>query len=136
MIELHHEMTYRLQIRGPLASTTGSPLGERQYWEMSSGELFGRRIRAKIASPGGDWYRPGTDGFGRPDVRVQFITNDGQVVLLHYTGLVQATPAFRKAAETGGETRFEEQYMRMAMYFETGAEQYAWLNQSLFLAEG
>jgi hypothetical protein len=35
--------------------------------------------------------RVGTDGFGRPDVRVQFQTEDGATVLLQYTGLVQAT---------------------------------------------
>ena len=54
MIELHHEMTYKLSTRGPLTSTAGSPQGERQYWEMSSGELIGPRVRATITMPRGD----------------------------------------------------------------------------------
>ena len=54
---------------------------------MSEGTLEGPRIKARIAMPGGDWYRPGADGFGRPDVRVQFITDDDAVILLHYNGL-------------------------------------------------
>jgi Protein of unknown function (DUF3237) len=133
---LEQVMTYRLRIRGPLASTRGSPRGERQYWEMLEGMLTGPNVNARIAMPGGDWFSLAPDGFGRPDVRVQLVTDDDAVILLHYTGLVQFTDAFTVAAEAGTPTRFEDQYMRMVMTFDTGAERYAWLNQSIFLAEG
>jgi hypothetical protein len=136
MAALEHEMTYRFRTRGPLAATEGSPQGAREYWEMTEGKLWGPRIAARIAMPGGDWYRPGADGFGRPDVRVQLVTDDDQVVLLHYRGLVEVTETFRRAAASGGETRFEDQYMRMPMFFDAGAPKYAWLNQGLFVAEG
>ena len=78
----------------------------------------------------------GEDGFGRPDVRLQFVTDDGAVILLHYTGLVQMNEAFTRAADAGEATRFDDHYMRMMMSFDTGAPQYAWLNQHLFVAEG
>ena len=136
MLELQHEMTYRLRVTGPLAATEGSPLGAREYWEMTDGTLTGARIKAKIASPGGDWMLLSADRFARPDVRVQFITEDGAVILLHYTGLVERTVAFRDAAAEGRQTTWTEQYMRMHMRFETGAEGYCWLNESLFIAEG
>ena len=136
MPTLDFEMTYRFRTRGPLKSTAGAPTGEREYWEMTQGTLEGQRIRASIAMPGGDWYLAGSDGYGRPDVRVQLVTDDDAVLLLHYRGLVQVTEAFRHAAASGTETRFEDQYMRMVMFFETGADQYAWLNQSVFVAEG
>ena len=136
MIQLHHAMTYRLKVTGPLAATEGSPGGTREYWEMTEGVLTGERIKARIAMPGGDWMTVGTDRFNRPDVRVQFITDDGAVVLLHYTGLVERSEAFAKAAGQGGETAWGDQYMRMAMRFDTGHEKYAWLNESLFIAEG
>jgi hypothetical protein len=133
---LEYEMTYRLEVRGPLAATAGSPRGKREYWEMSEGTLRGPRIDARIAMPGGDWFAVSGDRFGRPDVRVQFITGDGSLILLHYTGLVERTAAFTRAAEAGTETQWTDQYMRMAMSFDTGAEKYAWLNESLFIAEG
>lgn len=133
---LEPEMTYRLRVRGPLEATAGSPRGTRQYWEMSEGTLEGPRIRARIAMPGGDWYSAGDDGFGRPDVRVQFVTHDGAVILLHYTGLVEQNAAFTGAAERGAETGWAEQYMRMTMMFDTGAARYAWINRSLFIAAG
>jgi hypothetical protein len=80
MAGLQFEMTYHLRVNGPLAATEGSPVGAHVYWEMSEGWLDGPRLKARIAMPGGDWYRPGVDGFGRPDVRVQFLTDDDAVI--------------------------------------------------------
>ena len=65
--------------RGPLARTEGSPLGERQYFEMTAGTLTGERINATIAMPGGDWMSRSPDGFWRPDVRVQLVTDDAAI---------------------------------------------------------
>ena len=136
MSELKHEMTHRLRVTGPLAATEGSPAGAREYWEMTEGSRTGARIKAKIAMPGGDWLLVSADRFWRPDVRLQFITEDGAVVLLHYTGLVEQTVAFRKAAEEGRETNWRDHYMRMQTRFETGAENYCWPNESIFIGEG
>lgn len=78
----------------------------------------------------------GPDGFWRPDVRARFRTDDGAIVLMHYTGLVQQTEAFKKAAEADRSTGWPDQYMRLAIRFDTGAERYRWLNTSLFVAAG
>lgn len=136
MIGLELEMTYRLRSVGPMETTVGSPWGAKQYWQMSDAELEGPRIHARAPFVGGDWMNVSPDGLGRPNVRVQFRTDDRETVLLHYTGLVQATDAFNRAAATNGTTEFTDQMMRMTMTFETGAERYAWLNRSLFIAEG
>jgi Protein of unknown function (DUF3237) len=136
MIGLEHEMTYRFKVSGPLAATEGSPVGAREYWEMTSGTLTGKRIKAKIAMPGGDWMVVSADRFGRPNARMQLVTDDGAVILLHYTGLVERTDAFKNAAANNTATDWADQYMRMAMRFDTGAEKYRWLNESLFVAEG
>jgi Protein of unknown function (DUF3237) len=37
---------------------------------------------------------------------------------------------------TAARRAWGDQYMRMAMRFDTGAQKYVWLNQSLFIAEG
>jgi Protein of unknown function (DUF3237) len=84
VIKLEREMTYRVRVSGPLESTVGAPHGEIQYWEMTDAWLEGPRIIARAAMPGGDWLRVGTDGYWRPDVRVQFRTNDDAIVLLRY----------------------------------------------------
>ena len=58
MAGLEFEMTYHLRVSGPMAATEGSPVGEHVYWEMSEGTLDGPRLKARIAMPGGDWFRP------------------------------------------------------------------------------
>jgi Protein of unknown function (DUF3237) len=136
VIGLEEEMTYRVEATGPLESTEGSPWGTREYWEMSQATLEGKRISATLAMPGGDWMGVSEDGFWRPDVRVQFKTDDGAVILMRYTGLVEPTDAFRRGAEEDRETSWDDHYMRMAVTFETGDDRYRWLNESLFVARG
>ena len=92
--------------------------------------------RIRVRGPAKSDERLAADGFGRPGVRVAFVTDDDESILLRYQGLVQLTDAFTRAAGNDGTTRFEDQYMRMATFFDTGAARYAWLNQSLFVAEG
>jgi Protein of unknown function (DUF3237) len=135
-MQLVPEFIYRVRTTGPLPSTTGSPRGERQYWIVSEAELDGERIHATLAAPGSDWMCVGTDGFWRPDVRAPFTTDDGATVLMHYTGLVEQTSAFRAAAEANRATNWDDQYMRLMMRFDTGSQAYRWLNASLFVARG
>jgi hypothetical protein len=125
MIKLELEMTYCLTVKGPLGATEGSFVGPREYWEMTSGRLTGKRINASIAMPGGDWMIVSSDRFGRPDVRMQLVTDDGELILLQYSGLVERTELFQKAAEGAGGTNWRDQYMRMAMRFKTGAKNIA-----------
>jgi hypothetical protein len=135
-MELVQEFFYRVKTTGPLKTTKGSPDGERNYWVVSDAQIAGPRINARIAAPGSDWMRVSDDGFWRPDVRVPFETDDGETVLMHYRGLVQQSAAFSKAAEANQPTQWDDQYMRLAISFDAGAERYRWLNTSLFVAKG
>jgi hypothetical protein len=122
VIGLEPEMTYRVTTTDPLEPTDGSPVGTVQYWQVSEATLTGARINATLAATGSDWMRMTPDGFWRPDVRAQFRTDDDAVVLMHYTGLVEQTKAFTRAAESDSPTGWDEQYMRLAIEFATGAE--------------
>jgi hypothetical protein len=136
MIGLEREMVYRVRTTQSLEPTVGSPLGAKQYWQVSEATLDGPRIRATLAATGLDWMAVSVDGYWRPDVRAQFVTDDGAVILLHYTGVVEQTETFKAAAAADRETSFDAQYMRLFIGFETGAERYRWLNTNLFVAQG
>jgi hypothetical protein len=103
---------------------------------MTSATLEGSRIRASTPTSGIDWFTPGERGFGRPHVRIPFRTDDGAIILLEYRGIVEATPAFQKAVRENTSTDWDDQYMRMALQFETGSERYRWLTESLFVSRG
>jgi hypothetical protein len=109
-MELIEEFLYRVKTTGPLKTTKGSPDGERNYWIVSEAAIEGPKIKARIAAPGSDWMRVSDDGFWRPDVRAPFQTDDGETILMHYTGLVQQTDTFRKAAETNQPTEWRPVY--------------------------
>jgi hypothetical protein len=83
-----------------------------------------------------DWMEVSSDGFWRPDVRLQFVTDDGAFIFMAYRGLVEQTQKFKEAAERNRSTDWPDQYMRLAIRFDTGAEKYRWLNTSLFVAAG
>ncbi|HUS26078.1 MAG TPA: DUF3237 domain-containing protein [Nevskiaceae bacterium] len=137
-MKLEKVLIYRLtKMRGPLADTTGSPHGDHQYWEMTAGTLTdGAGLHAHLALPGGDWMRVSSDGYWRPNVRVQFVTDDNVTILMHYTGVVEQTATFKTAATNSKATSWGDQYMRMHVHFETGSGAYDWLNKSIFIARG
>jgi hypothetical protein len=136
MIQLEQEMTYRVRTSYPLEPTVGSPRAVIQYWQVSEAELIGKRIRANLAATGVDWMRVDADGFWRPDVRAQFATDDGAIVLMHCTGLVEQTDRFKSAAASNQPTDWGDQYMRLSITFDTGDARYVWLNKALFVAAG
>lgn len=136
MIGLVPEMTYRVRTTHASEPTSGSPHGAIQYWQVTEASLEGKRISAKLHATGQDWMEMSPDGYWRPNVRAQFVTSDGAVVLMRYTGLVEQSERFKQAAADDQSTEWSEQYMRLSIQFVTGAPRYAFLNTSLFLAAG
>jgi Protein of unknown function (DUF3237) len=136
-MELVPEMTYTETIAGPWGPTTGSPLGARLCWQVTRATLSGPRIHAELVMPGADWIRLGADGIRRQDQRLTFATDDDVVLMLRYdNALIRESPAFLAALADGGQTGFDDQYMRMVAQFDTGDSRYSWLTSSLFLGEG
>lgn len=135
-MNLEYEFGYRARLKAPLAVGPG-PYGARIFVEVEGGDFEGKRLKGKILTGGGDWLLAGADGFGRLDVRAQFLTDDGAAIYLAYYGIVEMTAKVQAAlgdAKTG--TDFGDQYFRAMPRMETGDPRYAWVNQTLFLSEG
>ena len=134
-MDMVHEMTYQAMLRPPLVIGDG-PFGSRMYFDVIEGKVEGERIRGRFVGGGGDWLLAGADGFGRLDVRAQIETDDGAFVYLQYHGVVEMNDTMQAAMGSAVSTEFADQYFRTAPRFETGDPRYAWLNQSVFVAEG
>jgi Protein of unknown function (DUF3237) len=135
MFELQYEMTFRERIEGPLGPTTGSPA--RLCWKVTEATLAGPRIEASLAMPGIDWVRLGDDGIRRQDLRAQFLTRDGALILLRYdTAVIRGERVILEALQSSDETAVADQYMCMAPMFEVDSRDYDWLIHSLFIARG
>lgn len=133
-MDLIHEFTYQAQLGDTLMPGRG-PLGTRAIATVAGGWARGERINGTVVGPGADWVLIGSDGFNRLDVRTQIQTDDGAVLYLAYTGLLEFNEAAQRAL-VGGETQFDDQYFRTTPHIETGHPEYAWVNTTLFVARG
>lgn len=102
-----------------------TPSGMRVIFEFSDYLFEGERLRAHQKGPAAaDWLVVGPDGTATLDVRVTLETHDGAIVLLRYTGRVDASRGL------GGAPIYA------APQFDTGDERYAWLNRVQAIAKG
>lgn len=135
-MDLAYEFTYRAQLKAPVDVGAG-PLGHRQVFEVTGGEVEGERLAGSILSGGGEWFLVGPDGFGRIDVRIQLETTDGAHIYTQYTGLLELNEAVMGfISGSSEETDFGDQYFRTSPRLESGDPRYAWVNQTVFVAEG
>jgi hypothetical protein len=110
------------------AQAIASPEVSRMVFVARGGTVSGDRIEGEVLPGGGDWLRVGTDGVGRIDVRATLRTHDGELVLLTNTGVIAIAGEALERFGAGQSLRWDELHARSAPQFETGAEQYAWLN--------
>ena len=103
----------------------GSPMGMRVIADLKSWELEGDRIRAHLHGVGAvDWMTVNADMLGTIDVRGLLETDDGALIYTWYHGRLDlsqgagASPAYA------------------APLYETGDEQYAWMNRIQAVAKG
>jgi len=135
-MKLEYEFTYTATLRPPVAVGPG-PYGLRMFYEISGGTAQGSRIRGRLLGGGGDWILVGADGWGRLDVRGQIETDDGAVIYLNYSGLLEMNERVQQAtASPAAATDYADQYFRTTPRLETGDPRYAWVNRTLFVAEG
>jgi hypothetical protein len=134
-MKLEHEFDYHALLKQPVVVGAG-PFGIRTFHEVTGGRVEGKRLRAKVLTGGGDWLLVGPDGWGRLDVRAQLLTDDGAGIYVAYFGMLELNDKVQKALAAGQATDFAEQYFRTNPRFETGDPRYAWLQQSMFVAEG
>ncbi len=134
-MQLEYECTYHATLKQPVV-VGPTPYGTRMIFEVTGGSFEGKRLRGKVLTGGGDWLLVGADGWGRLDVRAQFVTDDGAAIYLSYYGLLEMNEKVQHATAGTTGTDYGDQYFRTNPRFETGDPRYAWLNQTLFVAEG
>jgi hypothetical protein len=92
--------------------------GGRVLFGSAGGSFTGPRLRGEVLPGGGDWtwFRP--DGVMTLDVRLTLRTHDDALVFMTYGG--------RRAGD----------YFRTTPLFQTGSDDYAWLNDVVCVGSG
>ena len=131
-IELEHLTDFSIDFAPVQVHAT--PLGTRLTYVVERGVVDGPRLRGELLPGGGDWVLVGDDGVARLDVRATLRTHDGHLVHVTSTGRARLDDAARARYMAGELIAWDEAYARSAPLFETGADEYGWLNEAVTVA--
>ena len=129
LISFRNEITRVLEI-----GTT--PFGQRRIYQVGPGTFEGEKLRGEILAGGADWMTVEPGGLARLDVRKTLQTHDGALIELAYQGFYSFDEKLTRKLDAGGEAEFGETLFQVQAQFQTGAEDYAWLNGTLAIGEG
>lgn len=115
------------------------PLGRRVFFCSAGGSFSGPRLRGEVLDGGGDWTLFQPEGTMTLDVRLALRTDDGALVHMTYGGRWVVPRELRNDMADPTKRLLvdpSQYYFRTNPLFETGAEQYAWLNDLVCVGSG
>lgn len=132
---LEHLFDMRVNLEAPQL-IGAAPAGQRQIFIVKGGTFEGPRIKGTFLPGGGDWALMRTDGAMQLDVRATLKTDDGALIYATYSGLIILSPDVLTRIMGGEDVPLAEYYFYTNPMFQTAAEDYAWLNQTIAIGRG
>jgi hypothetical protein len=109
-------------------------VGERRIIPIIGGEVRGRDISGKVCAFGADFQIVRPDSSIELEAKYAIETNDGAVIYVDNRGIRRGPAELVQKLNRGEAVDPALIYFRTVPKFETGAEKYRWLMQSLFVA--
>lgn len=104
-----------------------TPEGLRLNVYVTSGEVFGPRLRGRFRAVGGDWLLVRTDSIGVLDVRATMELEDGALVYTTYSGVAELAPdGYAQFSQGKPPARAE---LKIVPRYHTSHPDYLWLNR-------
>ena len=94
----------------------------------AGGTVRGPKINGTIVPPTGDWLIILPDGSLRLDVRGTIKTDDGEIILVTYSGAFAASKEVMDRFNNGEVITSKDATLITAPQFTTGSKKYEWLN--------
>jgi hypothetical protein len=114
----------------------GTPAGWRRIDVFGGGSFEGPQIKASIATGGSDALLRRSDDAMQQDVRLTLKTDDNAVIYVTYRGVRHGPKEVMDRIASGEVVSGSEYYLRNAIFFETGASRYHWLNRIIAIGVG
>ncbi len=134
-IALEHACDFEVQLSKPHELGSCST-GTRRIIPIVGGTVSGPLINGRILDVGADWQTVTANGVAELDARYGIETHDGAMIEVVSRGIRHASTEVAARIAAGEEVPTSQYYMRTAIRLDSGHEDYAWVNRSLFLAEG
>jgi hypothetical protein len=116
-----------VEIASPI-SVGVTPFGERRIIPITGGRFEGEKLAGEVLPGGADWQLVRADGTALLEARYTLRTRDGALVYVRNRGVRSGPPEVLARLRAGEEVDPASYYFRTTPTFETGAPQYAWLN--------
>ncbi len=113
-----------------------SSYGERRIINITGGAFTGPRLSGRVLPGGADWQIIRSDGIIELEARYTLKTHDGALVYVFNRGLRHGPEEVMDRLASGDEVDPSEYYFRTTPVFETGSEEYRWLNGVVAVAAG
>jgi uncharacterized protein DUF3237 len=110
--------------------------GTRRIIPILGGEVRGPGMHGTIFPCGADFQVIRPNGFTELEAKYAFQIDDGAIVYIENIGIRFGEKKLLDRIARGEEVDPELIYFRSVPKFETGAEQYRWLTQNLFIGVG
>lgn len=107
---------------------------DRRVIPITGGTVTGDRLRGAVLPGGADWQWVDDDGVAVIDTRYVIRTHDGALITIATSGYRHGPPEVLARIAAGEVVPAGQYYFRITARFETSAEQYAWLNRTVFVA--
>jgi hypothetical protein len=115
-------MTLRLRV-APTQDIGAVPYGKRVTFPITGGSFEGDRLRGKVLPGGYDWTTRRPDGILELDERITLETDDGALIHMAFTGIVD-------------DTRPGSPYFHSLPRFEAAEARYSFLNRIIAVGTG
>ena len=126
-----------------LAIKVGAPIvagdhghGVRRVIPILGGEVFGEGIKGTIFPVGADFQTIRPNGFTELEAKYAFELDDGAIVYIENIGIRFGPKELLDRIVKGEMVDPALIYFRSVPRFETGAENYRWLMENLFIGVG
>jgi Protein of unknown function (DUF3237) len=133
VLQTRYVFTITARIGAPIsAGETG--IGVRRIIPVIGGEVRGEGINGRVLSGGADFQIIRPNELIDLEAKYAFETNDGAVVYVENKGIRFGPIELLEKLKRGEPVDPSLIYFRTVPRFETGAEKYRWLMESLFVA--
>jgi len=129
------EVDQPMPLRSRFLCTLTGEVGSRIV-PILGGQFDGPRLRGRVLPFGADWMSIRPDKVIAIDCRVVLETHDGALIYMYYSGFRHGPPSVMEALGRGESVDPSEYYFRIAPTFETGSDEYSWLNRIVAVGVG
>jgi hypothetical protein len=118
---------------GSVTSVGDTGIGVRRIIPITGGEVRGKDVNGKVCPFGADFQIIRPNGLVELEAKYAIETDDGAVIYVENKGIRFGPVELLQRLNRGEAVDPASIYFRTVPKFETGAERYRWLMESLFI---